>query len=474
MKRITCTIMLLLLAMLSPGCAVDQDQEIAAYRDLLDGPQTTPQAPTYDPQQPLDLLTALRLANYHNESLAIAGEDYLQALIAKDRAAAAFLPTVNLTPTYSLRDKTAMGAGNPFVNKISPTHTLDVPLEAELDLNPIQDAAAVGAADAYSRAAAAQLLDAQQQVLLDVAKTFYHILASEQRVDVLTRSQALQQQRVLDSRTMAEAGIGRKLDVSQNEAQVARTSVQLIDARNAVQRGRTVLATLIGETRVDGPLSDTFDAPVDEPDFEQLIDIAYAERDDLSAAASRIESASAALKAAWAGYFPSVSLDLTYFLDRESFPTDVDWLSVVKLHVPLFSAGLVHADVRSAFSRLRQAKLTETLIARQVRQQVAIAWDDWSSARRRVDQLLVQERAAAEAFGQAEAMFSAGLTTNLERLIALDDMLAARLELATARDDSTIRCLELIRAVGRLKLDRIAQPVDLMFAPPGLDDESTN
>ncbi len=474
MNRSVRAILLLIAALLLVGCAVDQDQEIATYRTLLDGPQPPPEAPAYDPQQTLDLVTALQLANAHNESLAIAGEDYLQALINKDRAAAAFLPTVNLTPTYTLRDKTAMGAGNAFVSKISPTHTLDVPVEAELNLNPLQDAAAVGAADAYSRAAASQLLDAQQQVLLDVAQTFYRILAAEKRVDVLTQSLQVQQQRVRDSQSKADAGVGRKLDVSQNEAQVARTSVQLIEARHAVQRGRAVLATLIGQTSVEGPLSDAFDTPADGLNFEQLMDIAYAERDDLSAAVSRIESASAALKAAWAGYFPSVSLDLTYFLDRETFPTDVDWLSVVSLHVPLFSAGLVHADVRTAFSRLRQAKLTETLIARQVRQQVAIALDDWSSARQSVDQLQVQVQAAQQAFDQAEAMFNAGLTTNLERMTAQDDLLASQLDLCTAQYDRTIRCLELIRAVGRLKPDRVAQPVDLIFAPPVHDDGPTS
>src|SRR4029079_18819267 len=49
----------------------------------------------------LSLETALTLANVNNERIGIGGEDYLQALIDKDRATASFLPTVSLIPSYS-------------------------------------------------------------------------------------------------------------------------------------------------------------------------------------------------------------------------------------------------------------------------------------------------------------------------------------------------------------------------------------
>src|SRR5690606_37036922 len=43
--------------------------------------------------------------NQNREALAAQGEDYLQALLNKNRAVAAFLPTVTLQPTFTLSDR---------------------------------------------------------------------------------------------------------------------------------------------------------------------------------------------------------------------------------------------------------------------------------------------------------------------------------------------------------------------------------
>src|SRR5450432_223505 len=80
-------------AILIVGCAVDQDREVAQYRKILDRafPPTTAPAPT----EQMSLQRAMALANQNNEQLGLRGEDYVQALIDKNRAVAAFLPTVS-------------------------------------------------------------------------------------------------------------------------------------------------------------------------------------------------------------------------------------------------------------------------------------------------------------------------------------------------------------------------------------------
>ena len=93
----------LLVPLLICGCVVDQDKEVATYREVIDPPLFTVTSQPADPQ-PLTLDDALRLANRNNENLAIQGETYLQAIIDRKRAVAAFLPTINLAPTYFFRD----------------------------------------------------------------------------------------------------------------------------------------------------------------------------------------------------------------------------------------------------------------------------------------------------------------------------------------------------------------------------------
>ncbi len=85
------------------GC-VDQQKEVQVYRDVLGDPAATRPA-SAPAEEPLSLRQALRMANRHNEQLSLSGEDYLQALIDKDRAFAGFLPTVNLSPSYLVLDR---------------------------------------------------------------------------------------------------------------------------------------------------------------------------------------------------------------------------------------------------------------------------------------------------------------------------------------------------------------------------------
>src|SRR6266850_947862 len=197
-RAITLSIFIVLLA--AGGCHLDQQKEVARYRKVLDA-----DAPPIDftPGAPLSLEQALALANQHNERLALRGEDYLQALIAKDRAASNFLPTI----------------------------------EQRRGL----------------------LLDAQAIVLLDVARTYYQVLRSERSVEVLKNSLNLQDERVRDFQARRRAGVVRPLDVAQTEAQASATRVSLIDARNDVVNGRTTLAFLVGAPVASSPLIDQAD-----------------------------------------------------------------------------------------------------------------------------------------------------------------------------------------------------------------------
>src|SRR5689334_20484134 len=66
------------------GCAVDQQKEIALHKRITQGSQPTTRMTR--PDETLTLDRALVLANQHNEQISLSGENYVQALIAKNRA----------------------------------------------------------------------------------------------------------------------------------------------------------------------------------------------------------------------------------------------------------------------------------------------------------------------------------------------------------------------------------------------------
>jgi outer membrane protein len=454
---------LVLLAFAS-GC-VDQDKEVALYRSVLDGPTSRPVS--YTRGAPLTLATALLLTNQHNERLAIGGEDYVQALIEKDRAASRFLPTISLSPSYSKADagtdtRNRFGSGgsgtddpNDPSNRVNTASTgdgrLDVPVNANVNVfNGLRDYYNIQRARGDIRRFRALLLDLQSAVMLDVARAYYQVLRAERSVEVLRNSVKLQDERVRDIRTRDRIGAARKLDVAQIEAQAAAFRATLIAAQADAHNARVLLAFLVGAPVLDAPLDDRYEVPELSQSIGATIEEAWNSRQDLAAAEAAIEAAAANVQSAVGQYYPSVSINFNYYLSRESQPEDSLWNGLISANLPLFTGGLIRANVRLAMSQLRQAKLQQSLLLRQIEQDVRFVYENLAASTARMVELRLSADAAEQALTVSEGEYRAGRITNLDRLVAQDRLLAAQLDLVGEEFNRKVSYLNLLRVAGRL------------------------
>ncbi|MGB9712614.1 TolC family protein [Dissulfurimicrobium hydrothermale] len=316
-------------------CAVNQTHDVQIYWHVLNTGRSGSVLP-YHTEDPLTLKNALILANTHNEQMAIAGEDYLQTLIDKDRAFAAFLPTISFAPTFMLQGKTAYAANNPLIAEFEPNHTTDLPVAGNMDLHLFRDVPALQTAGAFAKMQRAVLLDRQALLMLDVARTYFQVMHSEKQVAVLKYSIKVARQRLADIQVKEKTGVARPVDVFLAESQLAKTQNELIQAKADVKNGRAMLAFLIGVPAVKGPLTGGLKIPSINWHIDTLLKLTETHRQDLTAAHERVKAAAAALEAAWGEYFPSVSLNLMRYLSRDTFPNDVDWTSMIQVNVPIF------------------------------------------------------------------------------------------------------------------------------------------
>lgn len=439
----TASAVMLLITVLSGGCAVDQDREVAAYRQVIniDADPVTDDAP-------LTLRAALLAANQYNEQLGIEGEQYLRTLIERRRAVAEFLPTIDLVGRHVRRDRTDGGNGG----SSSQHNTFD--LSADLAINVFNGFSDVHRywRDTFRIAQQRNdLLAFQEAMLLDVARVYYEVLRSEELVRVLVGSLEVQEERLRDARGRFEAGLARPLDVAQTEAQASATRATLIDARRAVSNARSLLHLLTRLSMQDRELTDRYDLPeaVESPDA--YLAAADDARRELAAAAAAVEAARHDVEVAIGQYYPSVSIDFSAFLYRETAPDERAWDGLLVANLPLFAAGRIHADVREAWSFYRQALLVQSFLQRQVHQQVEQAYQDFTASKARLDELRINVAAAEQAFQQAEASYRAGLGTNLERIAAQDTLLEAQLQYASEQYDLKFFYLALLRASGLLR-----------------------
>lgn len=462
-----CAIVALLLA----GCNVDPKPDVDAYRRILD--ENTAE-PKLGPDGSLSLRAAVAMANRSSEDLAIDGEAYVRAVQDRRRAVSTFWPTVAFSPRYNFREKTGgsvtvsdttnggagTGGGSGGVNIGNGNGGKSGGVDADLDLIVGGDLTVFDGlrnVNAYWRDVYLVerqrnlLLESQESLIYDVASAYYQVIRSQAQVRVLEQSIAVQEERLRDVRGRSQAGVARPLDVAQTEAQYAATRVTLIEARRQVESARSLLAFLVNRDVESLPLSDGFDPGDAAPPVEQMIQTAATHRGELAAAERAIAAAERDVKVAIGQYYPEVSIDFSAFLYRESVPTARSWESLLQVNFPLFSAGRIDADVRTAWSFFREAQLVASQARRRITRDLEQGYRDLVASRERLAELRIQSNAAAEATRQAEASYRAGRGTNLERVTAQDAQLQAELSLVTEEIDQKLLRLQLLQGAGLLR-----------------------
>lgn len=429
------------------GCAVDQKKEMQQYREVvnLNGATTQPtMLPSPWPAgKTLTLREAMYLANQQNEELSIEGENYLQALINRKRAVSLFLPTADLTGTSTLAENVGPGSSN---------HSTDAFLSGRINLfNGFRDVAALQVANLTIEQRRYLLLDLQESLLADVVRSYHQVLLAEAQIQVLESSVGVQESRVRDVTQRQQAGLARPLDVAQTQAQLSETKVSLILAQNVQRNARQALVVLTNAEVADAPVVAIGALPEQLGDLKDLQQRALQERPDVLAARFARDAARQRVKVAVGQYYPSASVNLNYFLYRETAPEDRSWDSVLQVNLPVFSAGRIQADVRDAWSQFRQASFTESLLRRQVLQQVDQAYTNYNDSGRRLAEREVQVRAGRLATEQADASYQAGLATNLERIAAQDQYLTAQIGQTNERYTQYVYGVDLLRSVGGVR-----------------------
>ena len=452
-------------AALLAGCVVDQGKEVQTYRDVLDGNRPRPRR--LELGEALTLERALALANADNEQLASQGETYLQALIAKNRAFSAFLPTVSFQPNFTVEqaprgNATPATPGAPatsaatvaateggFVQDGSILRRFEAPVVGGMNFSfrnvPLYKAAEIEVAQQRQL-----LLDAQATILLNVAQTYYQVVIAMRQVGVLQHSLALQDARLADMEGRFKVRLALDLDVAQARSNESATRVLLSHASNDVRNGRRTLALLIGAPQVDGPLVATTLVPDPAISATYYVDRAFARRQDLLAAGDAVKQARYAVKAAIAEYYPTVSLNVAAYLYLENYADASKWNGILSGNLPIFTGGAIRADVRDAWSRLRQAALFESYLRREIDQGVRTAYDNVLTSGIVLADLRSEVEASSEAYRQSVQLVKSGLAIPLDVLTAQDSLLNAQLQYVSESFGRTVFQLDLIRAVGDL------------------------
>jgi len=408
-----------------------------------------------NPDQPipdrLDLPNALRYAVENNFTIREARERVRQADGALTTARAGYLPHAGVSAAYSdVADhlKTSPASANQNWNA---TASVQQTLYSGGAV-----AANVQANRAYRSAAELQLQATVNLVLAGVRTSYYNVLRAQDSIKVREESLRLLEEELKNARNRLEAGAGAQFDVLRAEVALANGRPPLITARNDLRIAIEELRQLLGFTSRTPRGADklpvflgTLDYQPENFTLETALDAARANRPELQALAQQLKAAEAGVKAARAGYLPTVGASAGWEVVRNPFAphlsdTNDGWLLGVQSSWAIWDGRATAGRVHSARSVSEQTRLT--LQEQELAVDVAVrrAFATWQEAGELVAASVKVVEQAREALRLSRARLDAGAATQL-------DVLQSEVALTSAGDNQVQAYFSYNVAVAQLR-----------------------
>ena len=462
MKNLTPWLILMSAPCFLAGCTVGPNyhrpaiQTPTAYRDLSENPQVPAQAASYADlpwwqvfQDPV-LQDLIRTTLKQNYDLQTATERITQARAQLMVTRSNQLPQVNASGVAT--DERVFN-GFPAKTKYG-TYAADATFQLDL----------FGQLRRATESARAQLLSteyAQKTEILtlvsDVASDYFALLSLDLQLQITRDTIKTQEDAVKLTEYRLEHGVATKLDVLQAKQVLDTANAQLPELQRQIGLEEDALSILLGDyphgVRRGVPLVEQTMPPEVPAGLPSSL---LARRPDISQAEQNLISANAQIGVAKAAFFPQISLTgngggavghSTVFSSVINSNIGT-WGGAAQLAQPIFTAGRLRGNLRSAESQQRQS-----LIA--YKQAIQLAFRDVSDALiayqkyyevRAAQETTVQD--LSDSVSTSLTRYRGGITTYLEVLDNQRSLFSAQLTLAQDRGNEYQSLVQLYKALG--------------------------
>lgn len=297
-----------------------------------------------------------------------------------------------------------------------------------------------------------------REVLFGVARAYYDVLRGQAQVGVSKDTLMLTQDELKQAQVRFRVGEVTKTDVLRAEVEVARAERAVITAENNLQLNLAVLARTIGLpglVRVVEPTPPFFSGER----YEQLLEKAYKQRQDLRAQEAAIDVARQRRNLVRARYFPSVGalwqfpkLDTPTFANRDEF-----WTLTLNFQVPIFEGGTRELDLQEQEENLGQTQLQFDRLRKDVSIDVRQSLLGVETLAATLDTLKKEVTLAQENYNITSKQYRVGLATSLDVNTALNALNQTRTQLTDQTYAYQVALLGLERAVGGFAQDYVTQ-----------------
>jgi outer membrane protein, adhesin transport system len=317
--------------------------------------------------------------------------------------------------------------------------------------------------------------EAAEFIGLDAVEAHLDVLRNQALVE-LARENIEQHQRILGQvRELEDRGAGSIGDVRQGESRLAEAQNALAVALGNLRDAEAFYLAVVGIGPVDlqeGPVPIV--AVPESPDA--AASLASVTSPTVQIADADVEVAEAELRAARAGYYPNLDLELGASAgnDVEGLEgRDVNAQALVVLRYNLFRGGADIAREREAFLRIKEARQSLRVAQRDAEREARVAYNALLTAQARLEALrsgVDAQRATRDIYAQ---QFDLGQRGLLDLLDAENELFVDRTNLVTATFTETFAVYRVLAVIGlmleTLEIDRPKEAISIYRkpGPPG-------
>ncbi|MES2905514.1 MAG: efflux transporter outer membrane subunit [Pseudomonadota bacterium] len=291
-----------------------------------------------------------------------------------------------------------------------------------------------------------------QLLVAEVARQYVLFRSLEQQRNLTLRNLKFQRDTLDITKGQRKDGAISNLEVARSQAQVSATETRLPVIKTARAATLNRLAVLIGERpgAIDAMLSRPKGIPLVARKMVVASPIAViARRPDVNAAERQLAQSTALTGAAFTELFPKIGID-AFFSNQSSLLLGAanPWSLAASAAMPLLNFGRIDSQIDAADARQQQAYYTykqTILLALAETENSLTAYLNEQRRQSLLEQVSSQQSLAADI---AREQYKAGLTTQLDVLVAAQNQLEAENNLVLSRESMATNLIQLYTSLG--------------------------
>ncbi len=338
----------------------------------------------------------------------------IQAEEKYSQAVGSVLPTVTGSGTY-LVQPTPQGVGSSF----SPPEQKTVVLTAVQPLfRGFREYSGLRQQKRFFESSQMAREQAIIQIFLDTMNNFYLVLSLERDIVNVKNEIGLFQKRLGELQDFRRIGRSKESEVLTFKSSLAALESQLEGVQRQLETARDVFVFLTGLDH-SVALVDSEQTPQRSVHLQTYLDRIEL-RPDVQSLVKSAKGYEEGVQMAWGAHLPTLNLQGDYYLARPgSVYSTVNWDVQVLLSVPIFSGGVIQAQVRQAESASRQAQLALSKAKRTAYQQIQSYFHSFQGDYSQYDKQKIAVDLAMKTYLAERTDYRMGRVTNLEVLTAL-------------------------------------------------------